>query len=138
MIGQIAEALAKFMKDNLGVIGKNENDEVIIKSSDLAECIRNIAVEEAIFIKAITKYGAEAQEGVAQEECAELIQAISKKHRGKQHNIVEEIADVEIMLEQLKIINGCENEVKEIRKQKISRLSKNLEIGGKKNEWWKF
>lgn len=126
MTGQIAEALAKFMKDNLGVIGKNENDELIIKSSDLAECIRNIAVEEAIFTKAITKYGAEMQEGVSQEECAELIQAISKKHRGKPHNIAEEIADVEIMLEQLKIINGCENEVKEIRKQKIKRLAENL------------
>lgn len=126
MTGQMAEALAKFMKDNLDVIGINENDELVIKSSDLAECIRKIAVEEDIFTRAITKYGAEAQEGVAQEECAELIQAISKKHRGKQHNIVEEIADVEIMLEQLKIINGCENEVKEIRKQKIRRLAENL------------
>ena len=126
MTGQMAEALAKFMKDNLDVIGINENDELVIKSSDLAECIRKIAVEEDIFTKAITKYGAEAQEGVAQEECAELIQAISKKHRGKQHSTVEEIADVEIMLKQLKIINGCENEVKEIRKQKIRRLAENL------------
>ena len=82
--------------------------------------------EYFIFENAIERYGAEAQEGVAQEECAELIQAISKKHRLKPHNIAEEIADVEIMLEQLKIINGCENEVKEIRKKKISRLSKNL------------
>lgn len=84
--------------------------------------------EENIIKKVIAKYGAEAQEGVAQEECAELIQAISKKRRGNPHNISEEIADVEIMLEQLKIINGCENEVKEIRKQKISRLAKNLSL----------
>lgn len=138
MIKQIAEVLAKFVKDDMDVIDIKEDGQFIIKSSDLAECLRNAVEEDAIFIKAIAKYGAEEQEGVAQEECAELIQAISKKHRGKQHNIVEEIADVEIMLEQLKIINGCENEVKEIRKQKISRLSKNLEIGGKKNEWWKF
>ena len=84
--------------------------------------------EYFIFENAIERYGAEAQEGIAQEECAELIQAISKKHRGKPHNISEEIADVEIMLEQLKIINDCENEVEEIRKQKISRLSKNLSL----------
>ena len=126
MIKQIAEALGKFIKENIDVIDINKNNEVIIKSDDLAECIGNIVKEETVFIKAITRYGAEAQEGVAQEECAELIQAISKKHRGKPNNIGEEIADVEIMLEQLKIINGCENEVKEIRKQKISRLAKNL------------
>lgn len=126
MIKQIAEVLAKFIKDNMDVIDIKEDEQFIIKSSDLAECIRNAVEEDAIFIKAIAKYGVEAQEGVAQEECAELIQAISKKHRGKPRNIAEEIADVEIMLEQLKIINGCENEVKEIRKQKISRLAKNL------------
>lgn len=86
-------------------------------------------IEEYLILEnAIERYGAEAQEGIAQEECAELIQAISKKHRGKPNNIAEEIADVEIMLEQLKIINGCENEVKEIRKQKISRLQKNLSL----------
>lgn len=118
----MAEAPAKFMKDNLDVIGINENDELVIKSSDLAECIRKIAVEEDIFTKAITKYGAEAQEGVAQEECAELIQAISKKHRGKSHNIDEEIADVEIMIAQLKIINNCWKEVDEIKQKKIQRL----------------
>ena len=84
--------------------------------------------EENIIKKAIAKHGAEMQEGVAHEECAELIQAISKKRRGKPHNISEEIADVEIMLEQLKIINGCENEVKEIRNQKISRLAKNISL----------
>ena len=82
--------------------------------------------EYFIFENAIERYGAESQEGVAQEECAELIQAISKKHRGKPHNIAEEIADVEIMLEQLKIINGCENDVKEIRKQKTKRLAESL------------
>ena len=128
MIKQIAEALGKFIKENFDIIDTNKNDEVIIKSTDLAKCIGNAVEEETTFIKAIARYGAEVQEGVAQEEWAELIQAISKKHRGKPHNIAEEIADVEIMLEQLKIINGCENEVKEIRDQKISRLRKNLSL----------
>ena len=75
-----------------------------------------------ILHEAIVTFGEQHQEGVAQEECAELIQAISKKHRGQKHNIPEEIADVEIMLEQLKIINHCHNEVKDIRKKKIERI----------------
>ena len=78
--------------------------------------------ELEILLTAIRTYGEKAQEDVAIEECAELIQAISHKHRGRQHNIPEEIADVEIMLEQLKIINNCRNEVAEIHKQKIDRL----------------
>jgi NTP pyrophosphatase (non-canonical NTP hydrolase) len=78
--------------------------------------------EYEILTTAIRVFGEEAQEGVAIEECSELIQAISHKHRGREHNIAEEIADVEIMLEQLKIINNCRNEVAEIHKQKIDRL----------------
>lgn len=75
-----------------------------------------------VYTAAIRTFGEEAQEGMAQEECAELIQAISKKHRGKKGNIADEIADVEIMLEQLKIINNCHDEVDKIHKHKIGRL----------------
>jgi hypothetical protein len=42
---------------------------------------------------------------MAQEECAELIQAISKYLRyGTERSIIEESIDVEIMLQQLKIM----------------------------------
>lgn len=78
--------------------------------------------EIEILITAIRTFGEKAQESVAMEECAELICAISHKHRGREHNIAEEIADVEIMLEQLKIINNCREEVAEIHKRKIERL----------------
>lgn len=78
--------------------------------------------EEIIFKRAIATYGSEAQERQAIEECAELIQAISHKHRGREHNIAEEIADVEIMLEQLKIINDCHDKVQNIKAMKIKRL----------------
>jgi NTP pyrophosphatase (non-canonical NTP hydrolase) len=78
--------------------------------------------EPEILTTAIRTFGEKAQEDVAIEECAELIQAISHKHRGREHNIAEEIADVEIMLEQLKIINNCAEEVAAIHKQKIERL----------------
>lgn len=78
--------------------------------------------EFEILRAAINTFGEKSQEGVAIEECAELIQALSHKHRGRENNIAEEIADVEIMLEQLKIINDCRDEVKKIHKQKIERL----------------
>jgi NTP pyrophosphatase (non-canonical NTP hydrolase) len=74
------------------------------------------------YMHAIAVFGADMQELVAIEECAELIQAITHKQRGRAHNIAEEIADVEIMLEQLKIINACEKEVEEIHKNKVERL----------------
>lgn len=71
---------------------------------------------------AIEYYGEEVQENQCIEECAELIQAINKKHRGREHNIPEEIADVEICLEQLKMINDCADEVEYYKKKKIKRL----------------
>ena len=56
------------------------------------------------------------------EECSELIQAISHKHRGREHNISEEIADVEICIAQLKLINECADEVERIKGIKLERL----------------
>lgn len=59
-------------------------------------------------------YGYEAQSNQLVEECAELIQAVSKYRRAEAKgedeklialcNLVEEIADVEIMLEQIKYL----------------------------------
>jgi NTP pyrophosphatase (non-canonical NTP hydrolase) len=77
---------------------------------------------EELYKTAIRRYGAETQENQAIEECAELITAINHKHRGREHNIAEEIADVEIMLEQLKIINDCRETVESIKALKIKRL----------------
>ena len=78
--------------------------------------------ESEILTTAIKTYGEQAQERQAVEECSELIEAICHKHRGRPHNIPEEIADVEIMLEQLKIINNCADEVAAIHKEKVERL----------------
>lgn len=46
-------------------------------------------------------YGLSAQLDILQEECAELIQAVSKFRRTQNSDIVEEIADVYIMLNQV-------------------------------------
>ena len=82
-----------------------------------------------IYEKAISFFGEEQQENICIEECAELIQAINKKHRGKPHNIPEEIADVEITLEQIKLINRCSFEVERIKSEKLKRLSSELNKG---------
>lgn len=56
----------------------------------------------------------------------ELIVAISHKHFGREHNIAEEIADVEIMLKQLKMINDCPNQVRVIKEEKLFRLKERI------------
>ena len=68
-------------------------------------------------IRAIARhYGKEPQMGVTQEECAELIQAISKIRRKgtnteTMRHLAEEIADVQIMCEQLIFLYDIEPEV---------------------------
>ena len=78
--------------------------------------------EREILIKAIRKYGDVVQEREAIKECSALIQDICHKQMGIDHNIEEEIASVEIMLEQLKIINHCHEKVQKFRELKIRKL----------------
>lgn len=82
---------------------------------------------ETLF-KAITTYGANAQEDVAIEEMAELTKALIKNRRYNTlltaDEVREEMADVYIMLIQLILIYGFNEEVV---KQKIDRLKDRLE-----------
>ena len=74
-------------------------------------------------------YGLDSQLNILQEELAELIQAVSKYRRGDPSHILEEIADVEIMLDQIKYLLGnpeiprvvVEKFIKIIREDKIKR-----------------
>lgn len=55
----------------------------------------------SVWRESIEKYGKETQSIVCMEECSELIQAISKRLRGKPgatDNLAEEMADVTICL----------------------------------------
>ena len=58
-----------------------------------------------IYQKLIQKFGYDHQAGILVEEMAELTQSISKHRRGLDHNTAEEIADVQIVLDQLKLAN---------------------------------
>ena len=53
--------------------------------------------------RALSKFGETNQHIKMIEECSELIKAISDKLQGNEHNISEEIADVQIVLNQLKV-----------------------------------
>jgi NTP pyrophosphatase (non-canonical NTP hydrolase) len=64
-----------------------------------------------IYERAIKAFGEKAQLTMVMEEAAELIQACSKEIRGKGSNINEEIADIEIMIEQLKHCSGYNQEL---------------------------
>ena len=88
--------------------------------------------EQEIFKKAIETYGEREQSAVAMEECAELIRAINKYHRKDSNenrkNLIEEIADVQIMIEQVKIMyNISEDEIEDAYLGKVFRLIQRLE-----------
>ena len=82
-----------------------------------------------IFEVALKKYGGEKQTIKLFEEMAELQDAICKSvtRRGTVDHIAEEIADVEIMLEQMKILHNCEDAVERYRHEKIDRLQRRIE-----------
>ena len=73
-----------------------------------------IPVSSYVVKKSIEHYGKDVQSTVCMEECAELIQAISKEKRGKsdKENLAEEMADVIICIEMLKqIYNVTDDEI---------------------------
>lgn len=81
-----------------------------------------------ILVKAIDSYGCEAQIKMVLEEMSELQKEICKFWRGKENHeqIAEEVADVEIMLAQLKLIFGIEESVKSHISRKVKRLAVRL------------
>lgn len=80
-------------------------------------------VNEAYYKKLIEKFGAKNQIIVAIEELSELQKELCKYLRDKTNirNISEEIADVEIMLEQLKLIFENETPVSIEKEYKLVR-----------------
>ena len=87
-------------------------------------------------------YGAEHQLPILQEECAELIQAVSKLLRAWKDgdegmkdallvHITEEIADVEIMLEETIYLTGISrDDISAMERFKIAREIGNIKAKG--------
>ena len=87
--------------------------------------------------KLVKKNGMRFQSMIAQEECAELIQAISKCLRSKdfpveyeRENLIEEMADIMICLEQLQIMYYIDDE--ELYAMKQYKEKRLIERGGLK------
>ena len=85
------------------------------------------------------KCSAHSQSKILIEECGELIQALSKYQRILQgdktcqtdmchaeYMITDEIADVELLLEQIKYLLGNEREVRERKLYKLDRTEQRL------------
>ena len=90
-------------------------------------CNKKFTKDEEIVIcnKAINTYGNASQKVKAIEEMGELIQAISKSLLDNKNNVEEEIADVEIMLTQLKIMYNL-NDIDNWRNYKLKRLKERV------------
>lgn len=81
---------------------------------------------QKLYKKALDLWGEDLQLMMVIEEMAELTKAISKCRRKKVHAkilLLEEIADVEIMLEQLRVMVDFDEEIDEIKVKKLMRLS---------------
>ena len=99
---------------------------------------RDVQHETDVFKNAIEEFGEAAQVTMVFEEMAELQKELCKWLRsGKSptllHLIAEEIADVEIMLDQMKLVFHCTSAVRGIRKKKIARLAGRIQEA-KKNQ----
>lgn len=89
-------------------------------------------IDESVIARSVDHYGEEIQSTVCMEECAELIQAISKAKRGKinRDNMIEEIADVLICIEMLKQMYMISDEkinkqIKKKQAREVKRISQN-------------
>jgi NTP pyrophosphatase (non-canonical NTP hydrolase) len=85
--------------------------------------------ERQVYIKALKRFGHAPQKVMFMEEAAELTKELSKSMRGKENidDICEEIADVQIMLDQLKVMYG-ERECRIKFYEKFKRLEGMLDL----------
>lgn len=150
----LVEDMRTIIKDYNAIIKKNEelefeNERIL---NQLVEAQRVCKVKQDIIDRTrddrlkkfpnivVDYYGPEAQARIAMEECAELIQAINKclrypDNEEKHTDLVEEMADVAIMLNQLMLIfNVKYDEFNVMIKKKTERILNRLEADKKKAE----
>lgn len=87
--------------------------------------------ETEVLQRALDTYGSLPQIVMVFEEMSELQKELCKYLRGKYSpaSIAEEIADVEIMIEQIKMLFCCEEDVRNERRRKVERLKERLDNG---------
>lgn len=87
--------------------------------------------ETEVLQRALDTYGSLPQIVMVFEEMSELQKELCKYLRGKYSpaSIAEEIADVEIMIEQMKMLFCCTDDVHDVRRRKVERLKERLDNG---------
>ena len=100
------------------------------KNKELQERLSAIVapVQCDTYAEAVRTYGKQSQLVMAMEEMSELTKELSKNLRGANNSkaLAEEIADVEIMLEQLKLMFSIRDEVTQQRTVKLQRLDNRI------------
>lgn len=88
-----------------------------------------------LYERCIARWGEEVQTLTAIEECSELVEALArwlrkatykKSMSALETDIYEEMADVQIMLEQLKVMFCCEQAVEDFFDLKLRRIEERL------------
>lgn len=80
---------------------------------------------QVILLKAIRTFGKESQCRMMIEEMSELTKALCKLPRdGPVENVLEEMADVQIMLDQMKLLFG---DTAEMEAMKLGRLAQRIQ-----------
>lgn len=85
--------------------------------------------DNAVFRLALFTYGPRLRTLVAIEEMSELQKELVKHERGADNvpHIAEEIADVQIMLDQMTLLFDCAGAVQSLHSAKVARLAKRLD-----------
>lgn len=84
-----------------------------------------ISSKKELYMKTIYKFGVTNQIDKAIEECLELVQTLIKFKQNRMNNVEEEVADVEIMCEQLRMLFN-EEMINAFKAQKLDRLEKRV------------
>ena len=84
--------------------------------------------EKEICLAALQAWGPKVQKLIIFEEIAEFLKIYAKCVRTKANysELIDEIADMEIVLQQLKIMFDAESDVDEIVSQKLAKLAAKL------------
>lgn len=91
------------------------------------------AGDKAVLLLAVEHYGVKNQAAQLMGEMGELAAELTRhffQDRGRKKEITEEVADVQIMLEQIILHLGMENEVAEWRSNKLRRLESIINQAG--------
>ncbi len=98
------------------------------------DCLGAMTTEQRIelYKTAIDRWGHQAQKFMVMEETGEMLNALAKteRNRATAEDVITELADVSILMEQMAVIYGYDQFVKE-KEYKLQRLKKRLESGYK-------